>query len=363
MGFVRSTHVAKILEGDAGHLTVVGMHPAPVKKRPWDRGDWAASTEVLTDVNHTNLLDLLANRKGFYDSIWLSRTHNIAKLAAWRVQRPDLFDGVQIIVDTEAIAALRTHHHAQLLGEPADLESLLDSELSGLEIANDVCVVNTVDLEAVQQFAARRNIAPRLHVLGHALATVEQPEGFDARTGIFLTGSFANALSPNTDAVRWFDAEVRPRLPATLAHVSITIAGHKAQDFVDHANLGSTYNVMSDVPDMAQLYAGARLIVAPTRFAGGIPYKVHEAAANGVPVIMTELLGRQVGWADDPDLGVIPASTPEGFAEMIARFYVDAEAWRRCQSGQLNRMAVDGSHQRFASVIRGVLSNQDVKTS
>ena len=33
-----------------------------------------------------------------------------------------------------------------------------------------------------------------------------------------------------------------------------------------------------------------KVFIAPTRFAAGIPHKVHEATANGIPCVTTELL-------------------------------------------------------------------------
>ena len=56
------------------------------------------------------------------------------------------------------------------------------------------------------------------------------------------------------------------------------------------------------VEDIEPLYDAHRIFVAPTRYAAGMPYKVHEAASFGLPVVASELLRRQLGWQSGRDL-------------------------------------------------------------
>ena len=50
--------------------------------------------------------------------------------------------------------------------------------------------------------------------------------------------------------------------------------------------------------DLTSLYNQARVFVVPTRYAAGIPYKAHEAASFGVPLVVSNLIGEQLGWLD-----------------------------------------------------------------
>ncbi len=71
------------------------------------------------------------------------------------------------------------------------------------------------------------------------------------------------------------------------------------------------------------LYRQCRVFIAPTRFAAGIPHKVQEAAAHGVPAVVTPLLARQLGWRHEQE--VLVAENPQDFAAQCLRLYRDAE--------------------------------------
>ncbi|WP_374431519.1 glycosyltransferase [Tabrizicola sp.] len=95
------------------------------------------------------------------------------------------------------------------------------------------------------------------------------------------------------------------------------------------------------------------MFVAPTRFAAGIPHKVHQAAAFGVPSVTTSLLARQLGWEDGRDLLV--ADSPDGFASAVQRLYTDQDLWRSIRSNALKRIADDCSVERFREALRETL--------
>ena len=58
----------------------------------------------------------------------------------------------------------------------------------------------------------------------------------------------------------------------------------------------------SIIDDIRPFYNQARLFVAPTRYAAGIPHKVHEAAAYGLPIVTTSLIAQQLGWKHETEL-------------------------------------------------------------
>ena len=51
---------------------------------------------------------------------------------------------------------------------------------------------------------------------------------------------------------------------------------------------------LGPVPDLTDEYARARVFIAPTRFAAGIPFKVHEALSYGLPVVGSRLISEQL---------------------------------------------------------------------
>jgi O-antigen biosynthesis protein len=119
--------------------------------------------------------------------------------------------------------------------------------------------------------------------------------------------------------------------------------------------------ILSDPPDMAQVYKSARVMVAPTRFSAGIPMKVHEAASQGVPVVMTDLLARQLGWQRD-GIAATP-SDPAVMARAIEAVALDAERWQRTQVLQLSLVAQDCDPAAFDAAIRQIVLGAGTRRS
>src|SRR6185503_12342195 len=92
------------------------------------------------------------------------------------------------------------------------------------------------------------------------------------------------------------------------------------------------------VSDLTPLYDSHRVFVAPTRFAAGTPYKVHEAASFGLPVVATELLRRQLGWENGRDLLSADATDPAAFARHAIVAQRDEALWSRLRDTSLERL-------------------------
>jgi O-antigen biosynthesis protein len=116
------------------------------------------------------------------------------------------------------------------------------------------------------------------------------------------------------------------------------------------------------VDDLRPVYDAHRVFVAPTRYAAGIPYKVHEAASYGLPVVATELLARQLEWRDGSDLTVARNGDPHAFAERVVSLYRDEAQWRRLRENALNRLRAENSRERYARDVRGLLEGEAANT-
>jgi glycosyltransferase involved in cell wall biosynthesis len=176
---------------------------------------------------------------------------------------------------------------------------------------------------------------------------------FEDTTDIVLTGSYSELDGPNADGLLWFDRSVRPLIP-DLPGLRYVVAGSKAGDFVRSVTLDYGYTIASDPPDMAEIYRSARLMVAPTRFAAGSPMKVHEAAAHGVPVVVTSLLAHQLGWKND--VSNAPYPNPGDLAGAIADLALQRGAWEKAQSRQRKLVARDCSPEKFQDNIVSICS-------
>ena len=351
MGFVRSDTISRVLAKEAGLISMAGLHNTSWSENP-STAVPDQTVEVLTNINVDSIERFFQERIGVYDMIWLCRTHNLPRLRAWRAACPAFFDGVQIVLDTEAIASARRHGYAQQVGQSANLEELLFEELEYLDGINHICAVNEVDRLMLVDMLEKRRLQIPVSVLGHSLARKQAVPRFEDSLDIVLAGAYSQPDGPNADGLLWFDEHVRPLL-ADLKDCEFVIAGSQAAQFAKAARLKHSYKIVSDPADMSEVYRHARLMVAPTRFAAGIPMKVHEAASFGVPVVMTDLLARQLDWTTR---GI--ASAPAEASAMAALIQIlasDPIAWDIAQETQLSLIEQDCDPDDFEASIRRII--------
>jgi glycosyltransferase involved in cell wall biosynthesis len=103
------------------------------------------------------------------------------------------------------------------------------------------------------------------------------------------------------------------------------------------------------------VYSRARVFVAPTRFAAGIPLKVYDAAAHGVPTVITPILARGIGWMHERD--TLIAATPEEFAIACFRLHEDRNLWEKIRVSAFERVRADCSAAHFDQTVAAVLNS------
>jgi O-antigen biosynthesis protein len=101
------------------------------------------------------------------------------------------------------------------------------------------------------------------------------------------------------------------------------------------------------------MYDTAKIFIAPSRFAAGIPLKILDAAAHGIPIVATSLLGHQLGWTNGEEL--LLADNAEDFAESCIKLYNDPVLWQKLRENALNRVAQDCSQESFDQTIKKIL--------
>jgi glycosyltransferase involved in cell wall biosynthesis len=165
-------------------------------------------------------------------------------------------------------------------------------------------------------------------------------------------GPLTRGKNPNVDAVLWFITEVFPLIRQELPDAVFTVAGNNESSRVS-AHAGADIRFVPRTPDLSDLYDRSRVFVAPTRFAAGIPHKIHEAAARGLPVVATKLLADQLGWIDGMELFI--GSDAATFAGRCIELYRDAAAWGLLRESALKRVRSECSPDLFDNRIREIL--------
>ena len=96
------------------------------------------------------------------------------------------------------------------------------------------------------------------------------------------------------------------------------------------------------------------MFVAPTRYGAGMPHKIHEAAAHGLPVVATHLLAAQLNWRDAVDIAA--GSDPQTFGERCVQLHEDRKYWETLRENALVRVmkecSVKDFEERLTAIIR-----------
>jgi hypothetical protein len=286
--------------------------------------------------------------------VWVARTATLERIGlhlqriAAGAHRP------RIVLDTGAIAALQAAALAGLScrSRDFDAEAAVAAEFAKAGLCQDIVATSA------QEAATLRDLGWRdVSVIGPAPAPAPTPRSFADRAGMLFVGALQGGETPNYDGLCWFVEAVLPLVQAALGwETRLTIAG-AAEDpallerFRGHPRI----TLRGALADLTPLYDAHRIFVAPIRFAAGLPYKVYEAAARGVPVVASDLLRRQMGWEDGADLLSAPAADPAAFADRIVTLYRDAALWQRLRDAALARLAAENGPERMVAALRTLL--------
>jgi glycosyltransferase involved in cell wall biosynthesis len=134
----------------------------------------------------------------------------------------------------------------------------------------------------------------------------------DSGKRLLFTGNMDYA--PNVDAVIHFTQNILPQIRRKHPDVHFTIAGQRPVAAVK-ALQGPGVSVTGFVPNLADEYAQATLVVAPLRFGAGTQNKVLEAFSMSVPVVCTPVGFKGLGI--ESGNGAVMCDTDEAFAAAV----------------------------------------------
>lgn len=356
-GFVRTADVVQAL-GELGcAVTVWSRTPTEADVPQW-AGPGGELVETFSVRDHAGGVEaLLENHGGLYDVVWAARTHSYATLSepikAWRERFPDTL----AVADTEAVAATRTAHARALEGGAltrSEIKALAEAELKDADFADVVVVVNRLDRELLSGI---EDVV--LAELGHAFSPDPTPSRFKERFGFVFVGAVHAVGSPNYDSLEWFAEFVWPKVLQALPDATLAVVGHWAAGVKPPVALSHTSIVLHrDAPDLTPHLDRARVFVAPTRFAAGIPHKVEMALSRGVPTVCSELLADQLDLAGPPETNAVARAgilNPVGFADLCVRVHEDEGLWSGLRARGLGYIADHRSWPEFVERVRAIL--------
>ena len=128
---------------------------------------------------------------------------------------------------------------------------------------------------------------------------------------------------PNSDAVLYFAREIFPRIRSVFPQAIFDIVGRLPPRSVRRLHGTDGICVHGEVGEIQPFLALADVSIAPMRMSRGVPNKILEAMATGVPVVATTeaIKGIHVKAEEEFLLG----DTPDLFAAQVIRLLSDCE--------------------------------------
>lgn len=306
--------------------------------------------DVVTDSPDFNAFS--RERAGFYDTVYISRPHNLRRFFNLARSR---FPKAQIIYDAEALFYVREKLKAALFGlnpERSNAEERLELDMMGP--ADKIVSVSEAEKKIIE--ASRPALRGKVHVWGHSLPLRPTSGGFRDRRGILFTGNL-NADNPNEDSIMYFAQEILPEVRSKI-ECSLAITGSNPTERVRNLADGSIrvtgYLTESQLLDYYKSY---RVFIVPTRFAAGIPWKLHEAMSYGIPAVVTDLIAAQLGLKDGQ--GVLVARTPKEFAHKVIRLYTEETLWNYVRMTCLDTIRATCDPETMKKELGKILSRKE----
>lgn len=306
------------------------------------------AVEIEHGVTPASLGRFLHERAGRFDLLLVSRPGNLRSVLS---ARPPSWLGVPLLYDAEAIWAKRTVLQRAVEGTPLstqEAERLLQEEIDLARAASHVMAVNEAEAAIF-----RAGACASVNVVGHGFTPQPTPGQWADRRDILFVGALDDTPSPNVDALSWFVREVMPLLQTERSPpVRLLVAGRNAAPGV-RALAGPHVLLLGQIHDLGDLYDRARIFVAPHRYAAGIPTKVLETAARGVPCVCSELIAAQLGWTNERE--VLVASSARDFAHALHRLDSDPVLWGKVRGQALGAIARNFDRARFDAGLAAAL--------
>ncbi len=303
--------------------------PTPIQ--PWLGDLQRAGVEVICEGRP--FAEFAAGRAGLYDLVLVSRPHNFATV------RADLrrsFPRAVVVYDAEALFFVREELKAAIVGGTAGDDAARRQELDLLRFAHLVVAVSEREKRLLEQAAPE--FQGQVAVWGHPVEANPTPRPFAARRDLLFLGSFFAPHSPNLDALSYFVHEVLPHVTRRL-DCRLRVVGYGAQEAVGHL-ASDRVQVVGYAEDLTPHYDECRLFVVPHRYSAGIPLKLCEAMARGLPAVVSDLTALQLGVEDGRE--VLVGRTPEELAQRVVELYSDEALWSR-----LRENALEFARRRF----------------
>lgn len=357
-GFGRLQTILSTL-ADLGCFITLLATKLPENGKAPDRSVHASSADYELHWGREDTLeDLLHQRLNFYTHIVASRRHNQEMLQACLNNLPKDTPRPQIIADVESLFSIRakSHDHLKRTGDIAVAQDLahhpmLHEEMNALKEFDQLWAVSQLEADLLHHSCQQP-----VHLVSHTFAISDQWPTPNNTAGLLFMGAMNHPGLPNLDSLLWLADAVLPALrqqPLQPEQAPLTVIGPYREDLVRPLleRIEAVWPVihLGAVPEVEPILRRHRVMLAPTRFAAGLPHKVQHGIAMGIPVVTTELIASQMGWSNGE--GLMASNNAWEFASHIVRLYNDPGLWEQVQAAGMACISRECNPQRQANAL------------
>lgn len=342
-GFPRSQEILKSLNRSGNKIT---FYPTVGDDYPEYFQEFKKNLPNVTFVQgdqykKNGLSSYLKSEGKKFDAILITRPKNIALFSSL-----ENVSHAGVVYDTEAINAFREAENQRLNGNkvpPDDLLKNISRELEPARNAKAIFAVSRIEKSAVVRVGFNQK---QVKVLSHVVHPAITTTTFSNRRDLLFVGVIHGDNTPNADSLLWFINEVFPVIRQSLPDLNLNIAGLCKSEKLAKLKINGV-NYIGSYNDLTTQYNHHRVFIVPTRYAAGIPLKVVEAAASGLPTVVTPLIASQLEWKDHQE--ALVAGDPKIFAEKVIELYRDPLIWKKTQESALDSVTMQFSKEKFES--------------
>ncbi|HVO60892.1 MAG TPA: methyltransferase domain-containing protein [Terriglobales bacterium] len=344
-GFPRSNDVLQHLAAQGHQVACVALSfPLSMPKDEYD--DIPREVELVDGTR--DCVSVLKEYVPACDLIWVSRPHNMERClraiadSVTPSRIPIIYDAESIFSDSDRLKGQVEGH--DISSHVLNARSAMEAALA--QAADVTLAVSEGDARTLATLGARS-----VKVLGHCVEAVPTKQSYAERSGFLFLGAIHDEDSPNLDALRYFCREGWPTVSEST-RAEFTIAGFETEKYADEFRMPGV-RALGPQKDTRHLYQSARVFVVPTRYCAGLPYVAHEAAANGVPMVVTPIICDQLGWIDGQDCLV--AADAKQFADGCIKLFSDASLWNTVRDNALRRVSSELNSGAFSTAIANIV--------
>jgi glycosyltransferase involved in cell wall biosynthesis len=338
-----------------GHQVTVYPLVAPAESWSEAYRDLDRSVEIVLGAGPKGLRRFLRERWSYYNVIIASRVHNCRVLRAITKGWVRAHNEPQFVYDAEAIAAVRIASRSSVLGRAISDRLLLQNCIRE-EVREVAWCDAAVAVSSREKRLLVENGIPEVHVLSYIAEPAPTGTTFEERKGFLFVGPL-DTSEANIDGMRWYCRCVLPVIRGRMGPAAPLIVVGRHNTEIARELEGMDVVLAGHVDDLRPFFEKTRVFVAPIRFGAGIPLKVIESAAHGVPVVTTSLLGELLDW--HPGHELLVADHADAFADACLTLHQDADLWQHLRSSALSRVTADYSAARFRAAVKGIVERRE----